>query len=99
MALGTRRRPNHPTGGPLAAQAVERGPQVLAVRLDRRPALLRLAAGAGAGAGAHDEDSSSLVFLASSIAICGVGGEPFLNRRAANMPARPPRPKRIAATT
>src|SRR3954469_15026938 len=74
----------------LAAQPVDRADEMLAVLLDRLPDLLRAAAGARAGG--HDEDSSSLVLRASSMAICGVGGEPFLNRRKANIPARPPRP-------
>src|SRR3954447_11198849 len=81
----------------LAAEAVDGRDEALAVVLDRLPDLLRGALGRRACA--HDDDSSSLVLRASSMAICGVGGEPFLNSRAANIPARPPSAKRIAATT
>src|SRR4051795_10106148 len=71
----------------LALQVVDRVLQLLAGRLDRRADLL-------GGTAGHQRRASSIaarVFFASSIAICGVGGEPFLNNRraiSARMPAK-----------
>src|SRR3954463_14354477 len=63
----------------LALQVVDRVLELLAGHLDRRADLL-------GGAAGHQRRASSIaarVFLASSIAICGTGGEPFLKARRA----------------
>src|SRR3954452_20550323 len=60
----------------LALQVVDRVLELLPGRLDRCADLL------GGAAGGHQRRASSMaarVFFASSIAICGTGGEPFLN--------------------
>src|SRR4051794_32238616 len=71
----------------LALQVVDRVLELLASHLDRCADLLWRAAG-------HQRRASSIaarVFFASSIAICGTGGLPFLNERRAiraRMPAK-----------
>jgi hypothetical protein len=93
--------------GDLAAQALDRDPELGAVGLDGAPDLLRGAGGAPvrasvrstavgvAGCGAV---SVALMSCASSMAIFGVGGEPLRKKRAARKPARPPSRNSAPAT-
>ena len=103
-----------PVGGlrDLAAELLDGDAELGAVGLDRAPDLLRRALRAHrastfegpagstpvpgvAGCGAV---MVALISWASSIAICGVGGVPFLKKRAARKPASPPSRNRTPAT-
>src|SRR5690349_16415123 len=95
----------------LAAEVLHGDRELGAVGFDRAPDLLRRALGAhrdstlpgvvGAttpsGVAGWGFCSVALISWASSMAICGVGGVPFLKKRAAMKPAMPPKMNRIPA--
>src|SRR6478609_6568382 len=84
----------------LAAQLLDRHRELRAVGLDRLPDLFRgalahfVSAFAGTvgpvGVAGCGSVRVARISWASSIAICGIGGEPFLKKRAAMKPAMPP---------